>query len=453
MNKNRNQMIKLFVLLLSVSFLPAFTEEASIEEVAKKAAESIIQKDYEKVFSLFNQKMKEALPQNNLKSVMHQIHFQYGEFENIEDVKKESKEMVVVNVKCKNGYLDFRISVDKDRKIQGLFFAPGYKHIPLQKPGYLDDSQFAEEEVLWGKGKPLPGTLCLPVKGDKFPVVLLIHGSGPNDRDETIGPNKIFRDIARGLAFYGIASLRYEKITKAYRIDDLINFTQKEEVIDPALGWINFLKQNTRVDSGKIFLIGHSQGGNLIPRICRLVPGIKGAVIMAGNVTPVFQEIYDQYSYLYGLDGKISADEEIFLKSLKEHINYIQHPEFKTNAPKTYSFQGLNKAYLVDVLEYKPLVTSLSLSLPMLILNGKRDYQVTTKEFDLWKKTLEERSNVSFKLYEFLNHCFMEGKGPGLSTPEDYNVPGYVSDKVIKDISDWILKQTPGIKDDNEYNK
>jgi hypothetical protein len=121
--------------------------------------------------------------------------------------------VVYVTCEFQRGKLDTKVVFDGN-KITGLFFVLSGTYKP---PPYADSSKFEEREISIGKGIwSLPGTLSLPKGVGFFPAVVLVHGSGPHDRDETIGPNKPFRDLANGLASRGIAVLRYEKRTKQY---------------------------------------------------------------------------------------------------------------------------------------------------------------------------------------------------------------------------------------------
>ncbi len=433
----------LLMLLSILLVFPLFAGESSNrKDVARQGAEALIKGEYEKAFNLFNAKMKQALPQDKLEMAVMQVRVQYGKFEKIADEKEVSPETFDFSVKCRKGVRVFRISVDQELKIQGLFFLPDYSYARTAKVNYLDETRFAEENISCGKKKPLPGTLCVPSKmASRFPVALLISGSGPSDRDETVGANKVFRDLAHGLAYYGIASLRYDKITRVYPIDDPVNFTQKEEVIDPALEWIRLLKAHAKVDPSKIFFIGHSQGASLLPRLLSVTSGIRGAVLMAGNVTPVHELIYNQSVYLYGLEGKVSPQNQKYLEMLKQNVDYINHPDFEPKASEIYSYRNISKAYLLDEIKNRPSQFVASLSLPLLVINGKRDYQVPVSEFEEWRKILQGCPDISFKLYDSLNHLFIEGRRPGLSTPQEYEIPGHVSEEVLKDISDWILKR------------
>lgn len=128
----------------------------------------------------------------------------------------------------------------------------------------------------------LPGTLSLPDKSGPFPVVLLIQGSGRHDRDQTIGPNKPFRDLAWGFAKNGIAVLRYDKRTKVYPNYKYKNDTLQEWIIDDVLAAISLLNTIPEINKEQIFLLGHSLGGYLIPRIALQAPNLKGFIVMAG---------------------------------------------------------------------------------------------------------------------------------------------------------------------------
>ncbi|MDR0916762.1 MAG: alpha/beta hydrolase, partial [Oscillospiraceae bacterium] len=120
-----------------------------------------------------------------------------------------------------------------------------------------------------GAGYPVQGVLTLPDGAEPCPAVVLLQGSGPQDYDESVAMNKPFRDIARGLAERGIASIRFTKRTLTYpeRIQaKLADLTVREECIDDALAAKSLIAAEPRVDTDRIFLLGHSLGGMLAPR-------------------------------------------------------------------------------------------------------------------------------------------------------------------------------------------
>jgi hypothetical protein len=288
----------------------------------------------------------------------------------------------------------------------------------------------------------VPGTLSLPKGLGPFPAIVLVHGSGPQDRDETLGPNKPFRDLADGLVSRGIAVLRYEKRTKEHAnqfasLKDSI--TVKEETIEDALLAVSLLRKTERIDQKKVFVLGHSLGGMLIPRIGNLDPKIAGLIVMAGTTRSMEDVILDQLSYIYSLDGTISENEKSQISKIKLQIARVKDPTLATSTQSIDLPFGVPAKYWLDLRGYNPPEVALNLKQPMLILQGERDYQVTMEDLAGWKKYLSSKSNVEFKTYQRLNHLFIEGEGK--ITPQEYNVAGHVAEIVIDDIAEWIKKQ------------
>ncbi len=157
----------------------------------------------------------------------------------------------------------------------------------------------------------------MPVGQGLFPAVVLVHGSGPQDRDETIGPNKPFRDLAWGLATYGIAVLRYEKRTRVYgqKLQQdkklLTSFTVYEETVDDAVSAVALLSQTPGIRPDRIFVLGHSQGGMTIPRVAQKDKQAAGFIIMAGLTRPLEDAILKQNRYLLSISG-LSGEMNIF---------------------------------------------------------------------------------------------------------------------------------------------
>lgn len=203
------------------------------------------------------------------------------------------------------------------------------KAAAYQPPSYAVPLMFSEQEVTVGASTdwPLPATLTLPTGAGPFPVVVLVHGSGPNDRDETIGPNKPFQDLAQGLASQGIAVLRYDKRTRVYpsKLASFPKLTVKEETIDDALAAVALLRQTEQVDQKKIFVLGHSLGGMLVPRIGVADQGtIAGFIVFAGATRPLEDEWVRQYQYLYGLAGELSPRQKSEIDGYKQQAARIK---------------------------------------------------------------------------------------------------------------------------------
>ena len=149
----------------------------------------------------FNATMAAALPADRLETTWNELVAQVGAFETIEAahvVHQGRYATAVLTCKFASGRLDAKVSYDEKGEVAGLHFAP--VSAPYGDASYVDRTKFDEREVSIGSGEwVLPGTLALPKGTGPFRAVVLVHGSGPNDRDETVGANKPFKDLAGGL--------------------------------------------------------------------------------------------------------------------------------------------------------------------------------------------------------------------------------------------------------------
>ena len=411
--------------------LIAADQSADRLKIAEVLVAQMAAGQFDKAVEPFDQTMKRALPANKLKEAWSSLAIQYGQFQRVTDTTTEKiRQYDVVYVTCdfQRAKLDTKVVFDGS-KVTGLFFVPSGRYKP---PSYADFSKFEEEEIQIGKGiGRLPGTLSLPKSAGPFPVVILVHGSGPNDRDETIGPNKPFRDLAHGLASRGIAVLRYEKRTKQHSVVmamSVNSITVKEETIDDAVAAVEVLASERTIS--RIFVLGHSLGGMLLPRIGRAVPKVAGFISLAGSTRPLEDLLLEQTRYI--LDGK----EQDKLREIERQVARVKSPKLSEDTPRNELPLGVPARYWLDLRGYDPAKAAKELRKPMLILQGERDYQVTMEDFAGWTKALGSRKDVTFISYPKLNHLFIEGKGK--STPAEYSAPGNVAKVVVDDIAKWI---------------
>jgi hypothetical protein len=283
----------------------------------------------------------------------------------------------------------------------------------------------------------LPGTLTLPAGKGPFPVVVLVQGSGPHDRDETIGPNKVFADLAGGLAAKGVATLRYDKRTAVHPEALVKDFTVDDEVINDAVAAVDLAARSEGVDHKRIFLLGHSLGGFLAPRIAQRTKGLAGIIVMAGSTLPLGEKIVEQLTYIANLDGTIDADEQKQIDEAKVAAKRIAELSKGGEAKPGETYMGAPASYWKDLGSYDAAATAAKLTLPILVLQGERDYQVTkTGDYAGWQKALGKKKSVKLVLYPKLTHLFIAGEGP--STPAEYEKPGHVDEQVVADIASWI---------------
>jgi dienelactone hydrolase len=311
---------------------------------------------------------------------------------------------------------------------------------PWQPPAYADPSALEEREVTVGSGPlAVTGVLTLPTGPGPHPVVVMLPGSGPNDRDETIGRNKPFKDIAWGLAGRGVATLRYDKVTYAHPalVAADPNFTVKNEYVDHAVAAVGLLRGHPAVDPSRVFVLGHSEGGMLAPRVAAAEPAVAGLVILAGGAQPLQWAAVRQFRYLASLDPATAAASEPLIETVVRQAQAVDSPTLSASTPASGLPFGVPAPYWLDLRDYDPPAEAAKLDRPMLILQGARDYQVTVAD-DLarWRAALAGRSDVTFRVYDADDHLFFSGEGP--STPARYEPAQHVDPAVVADIAAWI---------------
>jgi fermentation-respiration switch protein FrsA (DUF1100 family) len=399
------------------------------------------QNNYTQLSACINADVEKALPEEKFKQFWPTVAANFGEFKEILETTstvESGKRTVVVHCRFVKQDADIKLVFDNQKRIGGFWINKSLK-AAYSPPGYADAEKFSEKEVRVGSGEwQLPGTLSMPKEASGVPAVVLVAGSGPNDRDETVGPNKPFKDLAWGLATRGIAVLRYEKRTRQYAskmMDVIRDLTVKDEVVDDAVSAFNLLKKSPNIDPTRIYVVGHSLGGMLIPRVGEATPEAAGFIILAGATRPLEELIVEQTDYIFGLGGGPTDDQKKQMAEIAEQVVEIKDPRLADH-PKNEMILGAAPGYWLDLRSYSPTGAARRLAQRLLVIQGGRDYQVTVKDFDGWKQALAGKSNVDFMFYPDLNHLFISGRG--MSTPSEYENPDHVSEQVVTLISEWI---------------
>ncbi len=273
----------------------------------------------------------------------------------------------------------------------------------------------------------LDGMFTIPKTKDLVPCIIIVAGSGPTNMDGTVNSQTPYKDIAKGLAEKGIATLRYNKVTYQYNAEVAkdIYFDLDDEYFASINSAIQLAKENKRIDSSKIYLLGHSLGSQMIVEVLASNAKLAGGIIMAGTSMHLLDIMLEQ----------VKKQDEILYDQYKPYCEYVKGlDEVPVGEDKRFYF-GAYTSYYVS---YNKIDRNkvINVNQPLLIMQGKLDLQITIKHFDNYKHLLSGKKNVYFKEYELLNHLFTNGENETLENA--YKKAEPVNLKVIEDIYDFI---------------
>nr|WP_255570476.1 alpha/beta fold hydrolase [Cohnella sp. CFH 77786] len=290
--------------------------------------------------------------------------------------------------------------------------------------------------------------MTVPAGDGPYPVAILVHGSGPHDRDSTIGGTKVFKDLAAGLASQGIAVLRYEKVTEehTFKVAMQPKFTLANETVDDVFRAAKLLKTRIEIDPARIYVIGHSQGGFAVPMMFgRDAAGDLAGAVLLSAPSQSFAEVMveQQHNVLermeeLGLPAEAIQAQKQTASMVETASKMLNDRTYSTdNLPARFPFQPAYWWY--EQRDYVPAAVAAIQTKPMLILQGENDWQVSMKQFQVWKDALKNRTGVEFASYPKVNHLLTEYDG--MSVGMEYGTPAHVSPAIVRDIGKWILKR------------
>ena len=341
-----------------------------------------------------------------------------------------------------------RVTVNSNGKVEG-FLDMDFVFEPVPAD---ESATYYRFPVIIGEGTPwaLDGLLTIPHEAsaeNPVPALLLVHGSGAQNMDQSIFDNRVFHDIATYLSSNDIAVLRYDKRTLTHGVAFTQtfggiggNFTVWDEVIEDALLAAEILRNDPRISS--VFVAGNSLGGMLSPKIAE-EGRLDGAILLGASPRPLFEIQYDQNVQSINdalVAGQISQEEaDGLLAMVSDMLEEAQNlPNLTDEEMKDMLIFGLSAMYQRSLMDSLPLPIISRNVIPTLILHGDRDFQVwADSDFKVFVQHTQDYAHVQTILYDGLTHIFTPAQ-TDFNDLREYMVAGCVDERVLWDIVDWI---------------
>ena len=289
--------------------------------------------------------------------------------------------------------------------------------LPLPSPHYASQ----DVTVIADDGVRLAGTLTMPRTRTRVPAFVLVHGSGCNDRNEAIGPNQIFAQIANHLSNEGYAVLRYDKRSCGKSGG---TFPVRSRLIADAQDAVRFLRRQPGVDAARIYVLGHSEGGELVPSLAILDGRLRGILLMAPPAIPLDQILLQQYSRDLTGTAKIAA-----VRREAAQIALINSGKIDTPSAR----------WLRSSFGFDPAKTIARVPCPILILQGTKDIQVLAVDLPrLVNAARAAHRNVTVDLLRGDDHLFLNIPGNAPSTGLEYFIASYLDPNLFTSIDAWL---------------
>lgn len=426
-----------------------FAQNPSSKKTVKKVIQLNTELEFKELTKLFDSALRKQVSPFMLNYIWNGLRDKYGSYKGSvtkNTYTKNNKDFVIEELQFDSGFIQLKIGINPQSSLISSYMLIKEQTREMYElerryklPSYANKRETEAISVEFGQ-KPfiLKGELTLPnnlKRKQKVPAVVLVHGSGLGDMNAMNGPQQPFKDIAYGLAAQKIAVLRYDKRTLTYGEECAKDtaLTVNKETVDDAIEAVKFLRQQKNIDPEKIYVLGHSLGGMMLPRIGQTDSSLAGLIYVAAPARSLADEIIDQMDYL----STVYPDKEKQYQRSKEEFVRHKTKWYDSTTPARYLPFNTPASYWIDLDNYNQTQEAIKITQPMLFLQGDADYQVPVGDYKIWQNTLKDNPRVTFKIFKSLTHnmIFCTSK---LSTPDDYKTVDNVHEGVIKAIAEWV---------------
>jgi len=414
--------------------------ESDLETITQDFLEALVAESFDEAYEYASPEFAQSVPQDNLIQQWEANIIPLGEFNRFTSIDYQGEEqgldVVGAQAAFADGRAEFSVQFD-EQVIEGFFFNVD----AWSPPAYVNESVFTEQELTLATSGDceLGATVTIPDTNEPVPGVVLVHGSGDQGRDQQVGPNRTFKEIAWGLATRGVAVLRYDQRPVACNIDRT-EATVDDLVTDDAVTALERLREYDRID--ETFVAGHSLGGRLAPQIAAQDDELSGVIMLAPLAESISDAIVRQTEYRVEQNPTLTDEQrQSQLAQVKAVAEQIRTLDIGDDELINLGGGERGKPFFRTLQEYDHVETAGSLNIPRFILQGERDHLVTVEDdLAIWEEELAGDPEVQIKRYETLNHRFQPGEGMG--TPSGWFDPNPVAKQVVVDLTTFITNQS-----------
>ncbi len=382
----------------------------------------------------------------------------------------------ILKLEVSNAGIQYEGTLDKENTIVGTF-KQGGQSFPLvltkekienekvqrvQEPIKPYPYYLEEVEIENTKDKiVLAGTLTLPEKNGNFPAVILISGSGPQNRDEEVLGHKPFLVLSDYLTRNGIAVLRYDDRGTAKSTGDFGNATTFDFATDVQYA-IKYLQARKEINKNSIGLIGHSEGGIIAPIVASKNKDVAFIILMAGPTLRgdkllllqkykietqmgINKQLVENNQQIFAGAYEIILNKNLGKEEISDSLSHYFSSKYGNYLPENQKIALINRLtspWMINMIRLDPAVYLEKVSCPMLAMYGNKDLQVPSKENSEIIENISrksENSRIEVKVIENLNHLFQECETGAVS--EYAAIEQTISPIALDEMLYWILKQ------------
>lgn len=417
-----------------------FAQEGELTSKAQAVLTQLVNGDFDAVAAQFDENMLAAVDAQALAGAWQSVTAQMGDVTGIAAAQEDANSgTAALLLQHEAGSTMLVIVCDAEGRIAGMSITPQASAAQTVERALPEGVRAQGAALFAGSERELRAEILSPAQADEYtPYVVMAHGSGPSDLDETVGGVKPLRDLAYDLAALGVGSIRFDKITYAH--PEWPVETVEQEYLEPIAEALSVLKAST--GAKRVYLLGHSQGAMLAPYLVDRC-GFDGGIALAGTPKQLWEISYAQNLALLEALPEEQRHEVLYMQVEYEREKALSLAEMSDEEAANTTVFGVSAVYQRYLAQMDQAQIARNCGKPFLFLWGEADFQVDEEAYSAWQAQLGDDDRFMYRRYPGLSHLFTQaGEDDSiLNAQAAYQTPKVVEPQVAADIAAWILEQ------------